>query len=322
MAGKNIAVVAFGAGVTYCLYKLLFSKRSYKYRNPEQSGKENSHPEVWNAEDLKSGPTEALVIKNPSNSLDPQHLQVLLELLHDTEEPFTREQVLVTLANCAAFSVNQDLIRSLNGISVIGSILYDPSAEVKVKALNALNNLSMNVPNQEQITVYLPRIQEIVNTAPRNSDLQLAGLRLLTNMSVTNIYHHAIISSVPQFLQILEDGSELVQIQVLKVLVNLSANSHLTKHLLTLKPPSSFISLFDSCNNRDILLRQLIFIANLKENLKKEAQEDIQCICANDSFYSLLFGNSSLLPQKLASLLLHQDADMKLQAARILTRPF
>ncbi|KFU84564.1 Armadillo repeat-containing protein 10, partial [Chaetura pelagica] len=159
-------------------------------------------------------------------------LQKLIHLLQATDDPLIQEQVLITLSNSAAFTVNQDIIRNLDGLSIIGDILSNCVPKVKEKALNALNNLSMNIKNQEEIQVYIMQVCREIESAPLNSDLQLAGLRLLTNMSVTNDYHHKMMNSIPCFLHLLSEGTERTQIQVLKVLVNLSANSAMAGHLL------------------------------------------------------------------------------------------
>lgn len=47
----------------------------------------------------------------------------------------------------------QNLIREFEGIRIIAGFLSDPAAEVRVQTLNALNNLCMNIPNQDQIKV-------------------------------------------------------------------------------------------------------------------------------------------------------------------------
>ncbi|KFQ41699.1 Armadillo repeat-containing protein 10, partial [Nestor notabilis] len=159
-------------------------------------------------------------------------LQKLIYLLKATDDPLIQEQALITLGNSAAFSVNQDIIRNSDGISVIGGMLSGCVPKVKEKALNALNNLSMNITNQEEVQVYITQVCGNVESAALNSDLQLAGLRLLTNMSVTSNYHHKMINSIPCLLRLLSEGTERTQIQVLKVLVNLSANPAMTRHLL------------------------------------------------------------------------------------------
>lgn len=41
----------------------------------------------------------------------------------------------------------------MDGLSIIGGMLSNSVPKVKEKALNALNNLSMNIKNQEEIQV-------------------------------------------------------------------------------------------------------------------------------------------------------------------------
>lgn len=60
--------------------------------------------------------------------------------------------------------------------------------------------------------VYITQVCRNVESAPLNSDLQLAGLRLLTNMSVTSDYHHKMINSIPCFLHLLSEGTERTQV--------------------------------------------------------------------------------------------------------------
>ncbi|KAM6091628.1 armadillo repeat-containing protein 10 isoform 4-T4 [Theristicus caerulescens] len=250
--------------------------------------------------------------------MDADALQKLIHLLQATDDPLIQEQALITLSNSAAFSVNQDIIRNLDGLSVIGGMLSDCVPKVKEKALNALNNLSMNIKNQEEIQVYMTQVCRNVESAPLNSDLQLAGLRLLTNMSVTSDYHHKMINSIPCFLRLLSEGTERTQIQVLKVLVNLSANPAMTRHLLRAQVPSLLL-LFDTCMNRDILLRALAFAANLKKNSNKDGSM-VQEQYSEDSIFFTLCRDSTPFAQKLASLLHHPDTEVKEQVVRILTQ--
>ncbi|XP_029813945.1 armadillo repeat-containing protein 10 isoform X1 [Manacus vitellinus] len=254
-----------------------------------------------------------------THGMDADALQKLIHLLQATDDPLIQEQALITLSNSAAFSVNQDLIRSLDGLSVIGGMLSDCVPKVKEKALNALNNLSMNIKNQEKIQVYITQVCRIVESAPLNSDLQLAGLRLLTNMSVTNDYHQEMINSIPCFLHLLSEGTERTQIQVLKVLVNLSANPAITRHLLRAQVPSLLL-LFDNSINRDILLRALAFAANLKKNMNNEDGTITEDQYSEDSIFFTLCRDSAPFAQKLAFLLHHPDTEVKEQVVRILTQ--
>ncbi|KAM8820152.1 armadillo repeat-containing protein 10 [Eudromia elegans] len=258
----------------------------------------------------------------PSDSpltADADDLQKLLHLLQSTDDPLIQEQALITLSNRAAFSVNHDIIRNLDGLSIIGRMLSDCIPRVKEKALNALNNLSMNIENQKEIQVYIVQVCKDIESASLNSDLQLAGLRLLTNMSVTSDYHHMMINSIPCFLHLLSEGNERTQIQTLKLLVNLSANPAVTRHILQAQVPSLLL-LFDNCMNTDILLRALTFAANLKKNVSTEDGTELQSQASGDSVFSTLCGASAPFAQKLASLLHHPDKEVKEQVVRILTQ--
>lgn len=302
-----------GSSVCYWLYKRLLRSEPSKPGSSTEDGAEapqdrdekDSRSLTWTPEatggllrrvsgmtlvtKVREKPTDVLI--NPSSNLDAQHLQRVIELLEATEESSVRKQALITLSNSAAFSVNQDLIRNLGGLPVIGNMLSDPVPEVQAQALNALNNLSMNLRNQEQLKIYIEHICAAVEVAPLNSDLQLAALRVLTNMSVTNEYQDMMVNSLPCFLRLWSHGNEKTQ------------------------APSSLASFFHTCTNDDILLRALTFVANLNENMDSGAAHRQY---HENSLFSLLFGD--LRQSLFVSLLQHQDEEVKKQIARIVTK--
>ncbi|ETE58112.1 Armadillo repeat-containing X-linked protein 3 [Ophiophagus hannah] len=136
-------------------------------------------------------------------------------------------------------------------------MLSVPVTDVKQKALNALNNLSMNTKNQEELKV-----------------------------------------------------------QVLKVLVNLSANPAMAEHLLNSQAPL-LLSLFDGCVNKDVLFRVLVFATNLTKSMRHDKGSAVHNRYNEDSIFSTLSDNS-LYIQKLASLLHHHDAEVKEQVAKLI----
>ncbi|XP_038010252.1 armadillo repeat-containing protein 10 [Motacilla alba alba] len=299
-AVRAAAALLFGAGACYCLWRLAAGGRRRQRAAAAGSPPADS-----------SAPMS-------THTMDVDVLQKLIHLLQATDDPLIQEQALITLSNSAAFSGNQDIIRDLGGLSVIGGMLSNCVPKVEEKALNALNNLSMNIKNQEEIQVFITQVCRTVESAPLNSDVQIAGLRLLTNMSVTSDYHQKMINSIPCFLHLLSEGAERTQIQVLKVLVNLSANPAMTRHLLRAQVPSLVI-IFDNCVNRDILVRALAFAANLKKNVNDEEGTKIEEYC-EDSIFFTLCRDSAPFAQRLASLLHHPDTEVKEQVVRILTQ--
>uniref|UniRef100_A0A5F9CZU6 Armadillo repeat containing 10 n=1 Tax=Oryctolagus cuniculus TaxID=9986 RepID=A0A5F9CZU6_RABIT len=139
------AGLVLGAGACYGIYLLTRGRRrGGRGLGPRRSG---------SAEDLTSG--------SHDDVLNASQLQKLLYLLESTEDPVITERALVTLGNSAAFSANQAIIRELGGIPVVGNKLNNPNQSIKEKALNALNNLSVNVENQVKIKVQVLKL--IVN---------------------------------------------------------------------------------------------------------------------------------------------------------------
>lgn len=256
------------------------------------------------------------VLVNPHDGLEQQHLQVILDLLRRTSDTSIRENVLVTIGNSAAFTVNQDLIRNLGGLNVIANCLLDEVMSVKVKAMNALTNLSLNVANQEELKIWFPQILKTQEAATLNSELQVAGLRMLTNISVVSTHHHLMINYIPHFLKLLVEGTENVKVQALKILVNLSTDPELTHDLLCAQVPPLFL-LFDNTISKEFLTRMLVFIANLKENMNL-LHDYVPYEYRVESLHSVIFGNSSQYFQKIASLMLYQDPEVRQYMARIL----
>ncbi|KAM3833268.1 armadillo repeat-containing protein 10 [Vipera latastei] len=325
-----VGLAAAAAGVAYGFY-LATSRRSGGRASPGSGGLEGRPDDPGGGGEASGAPGllspdraplggapkgGAELSKSPHGVLEPHQIKGLLGLLESTEDTLVQEQILVTLSNSAAFSVNQDIIRNLGGLSVIGKMLSAPATNVKQKALNALNNLSMNPKNQEELKIYITKVCEEVDTSSVNSELQLAALRFLTNISVTSDYHYRMTSFIPSFLHLLFEGNERTQVQVLKVLVNLSANPAMAEPLLNSQAPL-LLSLLDSCINKDILLRVLAFATNLRKSMKNEEAYAIQNRYNEDSIFSALSGNS-LYTQRLASLLHHYDAEVKEQVAKLI----
>uniref|UniRef100_A0A2R8N8C7 Armadillo repeat-containing protein 10 n=1 Tax=Callithrix jacchus TaxID=9483 RepID=A0A2R8N8C7_CALJA len=135
--GWVAAGLLLGAGACYCIYRLTRRRRRGDrglVLRPSQS-----------AEDLTDGSYDDV--------LNAEQLQKLLYLLESTEDPIIIEKALITLGNNAAFSVNQAIIRELGGIPIVGNKINHSNQSIKEKALNALNNLSVNVENQIKIKV-------------------------------------------------------------------------------------------------------------------------------------------------------------------------
>ncbi|XP_073429742.1 armadillo repeat-containing protein 10 isoform X1 [Dendrobates tinctorius] len=315
-AARGLLTAALGAGVCYCLYRAL-AARSKKCGSGAGLRDRVSGMTVTAAG--HGSPVQSENFSKCAGNLEAHHLESLLQLLSGSSDSSAVEQILVTLSNSAAFSVNHDIIRNLDGLRIIGGFLSHPDPKIKAGSLNALNNLSMNLQNQEQIQAFINEVLQNITESALNSEVQLAGLRLLVNMSVTNNYHEKMVDDIPNLLHLLDGGNDTTKTQVLKVLVNLSANPLMSVPLMAAKAPSSLLCLFDSSITRDILIRALTFSANLSENLGREQQCDGQAHYKEDSLYAVLFEDPAALQRSLAPLLLYPDTEMKEQVKRCIS---
>ncbi|KAI5105443.1 armadillo repeat-containing protein 10 [Silurus meridionalis] len=325
---KALLGIIAGAGASYGLYKMVLrasrddpERKKVKTRDgggiqPGSLMAKVSGFHVVSANLSTEAASGEILSKSPSN-LEPKHLSMLLSLLQRSPNPTERKQVLITLGNAAAFTVNQDLLREFGGLHVIASFLSDPEPDVRVQTLNALNNLSMNIRNQEQLKIYAPAVLELIEMSPVNSDLQLAGLRLLTNLTVTDNHQHLLKSSITLFLSLLVVSNDVLQIQVLKVLVNLSSNPDIMDELVQAQAPASLVLLFDCCTSTEVLLRLLVFIGNLRA-WRPSAQVAEALRRQQDSLYCVLLDSCSQIHHRLPLLLSHPDAEVRAQVVRLL----
>lgn len=60
--------------------------------------------------------------------------------------------------------------------------------------------------------VYVPQVLELIEISPVNSDLQLAALRLLTNLSVTDKHQYLLKGSIKLLLSLLVVSNETLQV--------------------------------------------------------------------------------------------------------------
>uniref|UniRef100_A0A1A8KCV4 Armadillo repeat containing 10 n=1 Tax=Nothobranchius kuhntae TaxID=321403 RepID=A0A1A8KCV4_NOTKU len=332
---KALLGIIAGAGASYGLYKLI-SGQTFKKNKKSTVSESPVRPSQQREVKLQPGSllakvsgldvvcprpgdaTSGEVIHQSPNNLEPQHLKMLLSCLQTSEDPSDRCRILVTIGNAAAFTVNQNLIREFEGIHIVARFLSDPEAQVRVQSLNALNNLCMNIPNQEQIKLYVPQVLELIEMSPVNSDLQLGALRLLTNLSVTDNHQHLLKKSVTLLLSLLVVSSEALQIQTLKVLVNLSSNPDMIDDIVQAQAPASVLLLFDERTAPQVLLRLLTFAGNLK-SWRPSAQVADELRRKQDSLFRVMLDESSQLHSKLVQLLSHPDGQIQAQVARILT---
>lgn len=251
--------------------------------------------------------------------LSAPDLQKVLNILERTNDPFTQEVALVTLGNNAAYSFNQNAIRELGGVPIIAKLIKTRDPIIREKTYNALNNLSVNSENQGKIKTYISQVCDDTMVCRLDSAVQMAGLRLLTNMTVTNHYQHLLSYSFPDFFALLFLGNHFTKIQTMKLIINFTENPAMTRELVSCKVPSELISLFNKEWDREILLNILTLFENINDNIKSEGLASSRKEFSRSSLF-FLFKESGVCVKKIKALASHKDLVVKVKVLKVLTK--
>uniref|UniRef100_UPI00398E594C armadillo repeat-containing protein 10-like n=1 Tax=Pristiophorus japonicus TaxID=55135 RepID=UPI00398E594C len=307
-----------GMGAAYLLYNPINISTNTEDQDRRTSSNEHcSCVEVGNSHMIQAD-ASGFTITSSCDDMDAQHLRRLLAIKQNPN-PTLKALIGTSICRLAAFSANHELIRSQGGISIIVESLNDPLTEIKVDALNALNFLSNNVTNREIIQEYVHQVRKLVSAAILDSELQLAALRLLSNLLHYHQNQVKVKRSIPEFFELLQKGSAQTKAQVLNIFSNLSTNLELTFDILNTRVPPSFLLLFNTCIPPDILKGHLTFVANLNEIRRSPHYESAQQEYNEESLFALLFGGSQF-SNKLFSLMTHPDNGVFLLTTKILSK--
>ncbi|ELV10032.1 armadillo repeat-containing X-linked protein 1 [Tupaia chinensis] len=251
--------------------------------------------------------------------LSAPDLQKVLNILERTNDPFIQEVALVTLGNNAAYSFNQNAIRELGGVPIIAKLIKTKDPIIREKTYNALNNLSVNAENQGKIKAYISQVCDDTMICRLDSAVQMAGLRLLTNMTVTNHYQHLLSYSFPDFFALLFLGNHFTKIQTMKLIINFTENPAMTRELVSCKVPSELISLFNKEWDREILLNILTLFENINDNIKSEGLASSRKEFSRSSLF-FLFKESGVCVKKIKALANHNDLVVKVKVLKVLIK--
>ncbi|KAM9187820.1 LOW QUALITY PROTEIN: armadillo repeat-containing protein 10-like [Dugong dugon] len=169
---------------------------------------------------------------------------------------------------------------------------------------------SVNVENQDTRKIYISQVCEDVFSGSLNAAVQMAGLRLSTNMTISNDHQHMFNSYVTDFFHVLLTGNGNIKVQVLK-LPNFSENLAIAERLFSAQVDSSFLSLYDSHVAKEILLQVLTLFQIINNCVKKHDRlvRRSTYIFHKGSLFFLLYGQKCA--QKMRALVHHPDVDVK-----------
>ncbi|XP_069979796.1 uncharacterized protein [Penaeus vannamei] len=268
--------------------------------------------------------------------LTPYEAKSLVALLY-SEDKTLIERALVTIANCAAFSVNLDFLREVGCIHRLTTLLEDN--EVRLPAVQTLGNVVLSEENIRQAKDCLPILMGFVQNSHGDDALRLASLVVLTNIATISEWHEDYCPLLHRLYHLVDSPNPHIQLQSLRLLVNLSCNREMIPSLLAAEGPRKLSSLVVPETNEAILLRVLTLLATLahavsEDNLnpsvdlppedKAAAPDTIHDDASPTSLqgerYARLFGVSirdRLVTQTQVLMRKHEDPDIQRQAGKL-----
>eukprot|EP00794_Sanderia_malayensis_P006044 gene6044-6746_t len=258
-----------------------------------------------------NGPMKSKALEKPTENDDKDdfgenRFKRLLELLDSVDDEKVSNS-LRRLGTLTAFKEFQVLIRELGGLKRIMRLLKSESMAIKGQALNVMNNLAMNAENQVVLRDLIPDLAELLCQRDVPISVHLAVTRVLTNLTTLDENHDLLIPHAVHLFDLLKSSDKSIQLQILKILVNLSTNRQLTENLLEfdLQIIDSISDFVDYSIDEELLLRAITCLTNILSSLKLKWQ------IGNKRHLSVAEFVPSNMEEKLRELTQHSNEEIR-----------
>ncbi|XP_033103338.1 armadillo repeat-containing protein 10-like [Anneissia japonica] len=284
----NVTIISiFAASASICAaYKLFEFYNKLKVADSKQATKDSSGVTNENG----SIPKDENDSKKPNTNeaaeeitipvqgvLSKEQISGLIKLLQTNVDDNVLQKILTTIANASAFQQNQDLLREMNGIEPIVNMLRSSTPSLKTSSAIAVANLSLNPENNVILQECIPDLCSVILMKDVEVAQILAALQALTNLSLItpcSSFFHQSIQCLFDLLSV-DDLTNNVKLQTLKVLVNLSCDEAMIESLLKAEPPAALLNYLQPPVEDDHALRVLTLFANVtKDSQVKERVEE------------------------------------------------
>ncbi|XP_053209288.1 uncharacterized protein LOC128397626 [Panonychus citri] len=229
--------------------------------------------------------------KNPN--LSQQEASVLgMLLMCDDDEVLVK--TLTVIADCAVFTPNINVICDSGCLVMLLHLLNSSTIPAVIASTTqAIGNLANGERSQELMRPFIIPLMDKLKTA---SHLQLTwSLIALANLAHRDSNHIDFLDHLNELIVLIEKGCTRVQLQSLKILVNLSCNQNSIVYLLAARCPVNLYNLLIPTTDEEILIRLCSFISNLVESvfrrsIKHTHLPTINKVASPETLYSGLFG--------------------------------
>ena len=203
--------------------------------------------------------------------IGPEEFEEELLLMDKIRDPFIHEISKIAMGMRTTFQYTHDFIHNSGVVSLIETLLNYPSSRVWTRILENMIHMAPPYPNLNIIQTYVCQVCEETLAYSLDSPEQLSGIKMVRHLTRATDYHTLVARYLSGFLLLLATGNTETRFHVLKILLNLSENSVMTKELLNAKAVSEFMGLFSRKETNDNIQVVLAMLENIGNDIKKEA---------------------------------------------------
>ncbi|KAK8723515.1 hypothetical protein OTU49_011751, partial [Cherax quadricarinatus] len=198
--------------------------------------------------------------------------------------------------------------------------------DVRLPAVQTLGNVVLSEENIREARDCLPILMSFVQNSHADDALRLASLVVLTNIATISEWHDEYCPLLHRLYNLVDSNNLHIQLQSLRLLVNLSCNREMIPSLLAAEGPRKLSTLVVATTNEAILLRVLTLLATLanavcEDELNPSLDLPTEDKAASpDTMYARLFGvnvRDRLVAQTQALFENHEDPEIQRQATRL-----
>ncbi|XP_017205138.1 armadillo repeat-containing X-linked protein 5 [Oryctolagus cuniculus] len=268
----------------------------------------------------KYGPNpKACRCKSRTFSLEPKEFDKLVALLKLTEDPFIHEIATMIMGISPAYPFTQDIIHDVGITVMIEKLINNPNVKEHPRALNTVDYSSESSEETKIGELYIHQLCKDIIFYPLNSNVQLAGLKLLAQLSMKFEDHHVIANYIRDLLSLLNKGSVKIKFYVLKVFMCLSKNQANTRELISGEVLSSLVALFNKNESKANILNVIEIFENINFQFKKRVKLFTKEKFTKSELISI-FQEAKWFGQKLQDLAEHSDLEVRDKVIRLILK--
>ncbi|XP_029801427.1 armadillo repeat-containing protein 12 isoform X2 [Suricata suricatta] len=298
---KGVVGLATGAGFIYLLYKAI------------KAGI-NCQPPISTTSPICIA---RLAVERERHGRDSGELRRLLNSLECKQDEYAKSMILHSITRCVYLLEAEASACTVDDINLVGSMLDDKDNSVKIQALNTLKAFSGIRKFRLTVQEHSFKVLELISTI-WDSELHIAGLRLLNNLPLPDYVHPQLRRVMPALMEILQSDYILAQVQAIRLLSYLAQKNDLLYDILNCQVHANFLSLFQSTQPGSLLFEVLVFAERLSEGRNSPHYRAVKWHYNEQSLHEALFGDESRLADRLLALVIHPEEEVQIQACRVI----